>query len=81
MDEAFREWAAWREATRDEPLEGMVAFFDARVGDYEAHMARWGEHYRWMPVCCRMASARCWTLAAARAWSWTAFLNGFPTLR
>ena len=48
MDEAFREWAAWREATCDEPLEGMAAFFDARVGDYEAHMARWGEHYRWM---------------------------------
>ena len=48
MDEAFREWEAWRETTRDEPLEGMRAFFDARVGDYEAHMARWREHYRWM---------------------------------
>lgn len=48
MDEAFREWREWREATRDEPLEGMGAFFDARVGDYEAHMARWREHYRWM---------------------------------
>ena len=48
MDEAFREWQEWREATRDEPLEGMAAFFDARVGDYEAHMARWEAHYRWM---------------------------------
>ena len=48
MDEAFREWQEWREATCDEPLEGMAAFFDARVGDYEAHMARWEAHYRWM---------------------------------
>ena len=48
MDEAFREWQEWREATCDEPLEGMAAFFDARVGDYEAHMARWDAHYRWM---------------------------------
>lgn len=48
MDEAFWEWEAWREATRDEPLEGMGAFFDARAGDYEAHMARWEAHYRWM---------------------------------
>ena len=48
MDKAFEEWKQWRETTRDEPLEGMRAFFDARVGDYEAHMARWREHYRWM---------------------------------
>lgn len=48
MDEAFREWQEWREATCDEPLEGMAAFFDARAGDYESHMARWEAHYRWM---------------------------------
>ena len=48
MDEAFREWQEWREATCDEPLEGMGAFFDARVEAYEAHMARWEAHYRWM---------------------------------
>ena len=48
MDEAFREWEAWRETTRDEPLEGMGTFFDARVEAYEAHMARWEAHYRWM---------------------------------
>ena len=48
MDEAFQEWMTWREATRDEPLEGMGTFFDARVEAYEAHMARWEAHYRWM---------------------------------
>ncbi len=48
MDETFREWTQWRDDTRDEPLEDMGAFFDARVDDYEAHMARWKAHYRWM---------------------------------
>lgn len=48
MDKAFEEWKQWREITRDEPLEGMDAFFDARVDNYEIHMARWETHYRWM---------------------------------
>lgn len=50
MDEAFREWEAWRETTRDEPLEGMDAFFDARVDNYEIHMARWEAHYHCGPL-------------------------------
>ncbi len=48
MDKAFEEWKQWREITRDEPLEGMDAFFDARVDNYEIHMARWEAHYHWM---------------------------------
>ena len=48
MDAAFEEWKQWREITSDEPLEGMDAFFDARVDNYEIHMARWEAHYHWM---------------------------------
>lgn len=38
----------WLEATRNEPLETMAGFFDARIADYEAHMAPWARHYAWM---------------------------------
>ena len=38
----------WLKQTRAEPLEGMAAFFDRRVGGYEAHMSRWRQHYRRM---------------------------------
>ena len=38
----------WLEETRDVPLEAMDAFFNARIGDYEEHMAQWTAHYRWM---------------------------------
>lgn len=48
MDKAYIELKAWLDDTRDVPLEEMDAFFDARIGDYEEHMARWQPHYRWM---------------------------------
>lgn len=38
----------WLEKTKDEPLEGMAAFFDKRAGEYEAHMSRWREHYEYI---------------------------------
>lgn len=38
----------WLCATRDEPLERMDAFFEARLADYEAHMEPWRAHYSWM---------------------------------
>lgn len=44
----FRALRDWLEQTRDEPLEAMDAFFDARVGEYEAHMSPWRAHYEWM---------------------------------
>ena len=55
-----------REITRDEPLEGMDAFFDARVDNYEIHMARWETHYRWMarllpPGICTLLDLGCGT--------------------
>lgn len=66
MDKAFEEWKQWREITRDEPLEGMDAFFDARVDNYEIHMARWETHYRWMarllpPGICTLLDLGCGT--------------------
>ena len=48
MDEALHEMRQRLEAARGEPLESMAGFFDARVETYEAHMARWHRHYRWM---------------------------------
>ncbi len=48
MDKNFAELKKWILETKEEPLETMAGFFDARIGDYEAHMARWSGHYRWM---------------------------------
>lgn len=48
MDEDYLELKAWLDETRDVPLEAMDAFFDARIGDYEAHMSPWEKHYAWM---------------------------------
>lgn len=48
MDDGFRALQDWLAQTRDEPLEAMGAFFDARIGDYEAHMSPWRAHYAWM---------------------------------
>ena len=48
MEKNTEEFRRWLAATRDEPLEGMAAFFDARTGEYEAHMAPWAAQYQWM---------------------------------
>lgn len=48
MDQNFRELQQWLVETSEEPLETMAGFFDARIGDYEAHMAPWQAHYQWM---------------------------------
>lgn len=48
MDVNYAELKKWLDETSDVPLEAMDAFFDARIGDYEEHMARWQAHYRWM---------------------------------
>lgn len=39
---------SWLDETKDEPLETMAAFFDARIDSYEAHMSPWSRHYAWM---------------------------------
>ncbi len=46
MDKDYLELKDWLDATADEPLENMGAFFDERITGYEEHMAPWGEHYR-----------------------------------
>lgn len=48
MDEEYLTLKKWLEDTRDVPLEAMDAFFNARLGDYEEHMAHWSAHYQWM---------------------------------
>lgn len=48
MEKNTEEFRRWLAATRDEPLESMAAFFDARTGEYEAHMAPWAAQYQWM---------------------------------
>ena len=40
------ELKAWLGTIEDVPLEEMGAFFAARLGEYEDHMARWKEGYR-----------------------------------
>ncbi len=47
MDD-YQDLKNWLDATRDEPLEGMDAFFDARIDGYEAHMEHWAAHYQWI---------------------------------
>lgn len=37
MDQELWQWLV---ETKDEPLEGMAEFFDARLAEYETHMAR-----------------------------------------
>ena len=45
MDGELREFEKWLRETRDEPLEGMAEFFDARIGMYEEHMRPWSKYY------------------------------------
>lgn len=35
----------WLKDTEEEPLEEMTAFFQARLGGYEAHMSHWKKSY------------------------------------
>jgi len=44
----YLELKKWLDDTRDVPLEAMDGFFDRRIGDYEAHMGTWKEHYPWL---------------------------------
>ena len=48
MEKNTEEFRRWLEATRDESLESMAGFFDARTEQYEAHMAPWTAQYQWM---------------------------------
>ena len=48
MDQTTQNFKLWLEQTKDEPLEAMASFFDARIDDYEAHMSPWAAHYLWM---------------------------------
>lgn len=48
MDKDYLRLKKWLEETRDEPLETMDGFFDARIGEYEEHMSPWRNHYLWM---------------------------------
>lgn len=48
MDREYEKLKNWLEETRDQPLEAMDAFFDARVEEYEDHMSPWRRHYAWM---------------------------------
>ncbi|HHW00955.1 MAG TPA: class I SAM-dependent methyltransferase [Clostridiaceae bacterium] len=48
MDRDYLELKKWLEETKDEPLETMSGFFEARIDSYEEHMARWQGHYKWM---------------------------------
>ena len=48
MDQNYQELKEWLEATKDQPLETMAGFFDARTDDYEEHMIHWKRHYQWM---------------------------------
>lgn len=48
MNDDYRELQNWLEKTKDEPLETMTGFFDARIVSYEAHMAPWQDYYQWM---------------------------------
>jgi len=48
MDIDYLEIKKWLEETKDEPLEAMASFFEARIDSYEEHMARWKGYYQWM---------------------------------
>lgn len=48
MDRDYLEFKKWLEETKNEPLETMAAFFEARIDSYEEHMARWKDYYQWM---------------------------------
>lgn len=48
MEKNTEEFRRWLSATRDEPLESMAGFFDARAEEYEAHMTPWAAQYEWM---------------------------------
>ena len=48
MDNDFLELKQWLSDTKDEPLERMAGFFEARLDSYEEHMSRWSGHYKWM---------------------------------
>lgn len=47
-EQEYLQLKQWLEETRDVPLEGMGAFFDARIDGYEDHMSPWRRHYHWM---------------------------------
>jgi len=46
IDDRYLMLKDWLEETKDEPLESMDSFFDARIGGYEAHMSHWAGHYK-----------------------------------
>lgn len=68
MDTDLIGYQAWLEETRDDPLESMSGFFDNRVEDYEAHMARWERHYLWMAQLLPAGQTVCWISGVEPVW-------------
>ncbi|HOQ00799.1 MAG TPA: class I SAM-dependent methyltransferase [Acetivibrio clariflavus] len=48
MDKDYQELKKWLDETKDEPLETMAGFFEARIHFYEEHMSKWKSYYQWM---------------------------------
>ncbi len=50
----MQELRAWLQTQEDQPLEEMAAFFQAHLGEYEAHMSLWQPAYQrlaeWIPA-------------------------------
>lgn len=74
-------YRAWLAATRDEPLESMAGFFDARAGGYEAHMARWARHYAWMAALLPPDTAELLDVGCGSGLELDYILPRFPRLR
>ena len=80
MDESYRALNEWLEATQDEPLEGMAGFFDARIHEYEAHMAPWKDHYVWMAQLLPEGTASLLDLGCGTGLELDAIFARFPSM-
>ena len=78
--EQYNKLKAWLDATRDEKLEAMDAFFDRRIETYEEHMSPWSEHYKWMANVLPEDVARILDVGVGTGLELDEIFKRFPTL-
>lgn len=81
MDKDYQELKKWLDETKDEPLETMAGFFEARIDSYEEHMAQWKGYYQWMAELLPLSTESLLDIGCGSGLELDYIFNHFPNIQ